>query len=197
MRLLYIEACPRGKDSRTRKLGEAFVQSIFEMAPQTQIVRHDVAQMKLLPLNGPLLTHREAMIDARRWEDGLFDAAKDFASADRIVIAAPYWDLQFPAMLKVYIEHVCIRELTFRYEKDVPIGLCRAKRAAFLTTAGSPMAGADFGTEYLRAILAFLGIGQMDAIKGEGLDLYGANAMQILRTVTHDARTLARTFMNP
>lgn len=181
MRLLYCTACPRGEGvSRTLMLAEAFLQAFEAAWPEAEIIRHDVAAMGLLPIDGAMLARREALIDARAWDDPIFVPAHAFAAADALVIAAPYWDLMFPAMLKVYIEHVFIREKTFRYQDDQPIGLCRAKRAVFLTTAGSPIGANDFGSQYLAATLSMLGIGPLETISADGLDIFGADVPAIL-----------------
>lgn len=195
MRLLYINACPRGEGiSRTRQLGNAFLEAFVQAYPQDEIIRHDVPGMGLLPIDGESLSCREALIDARVWQDAVFDAARDFVQADGIVIAAPYWDLMFPAMLKVYIEHIFIREMTFCYREDRPIGLCKAKRALLIQTAGSPVAGADFGTEYLRATLAMLGITRFHSIMAEGLDLAGAEVEGIIDAAKAKAAAHGLTF---
>lgn len=196
MNLLYIEASPRGRGvSRTLLLADAFMDAFGRAWPDAQIVRHDVAAMGLEAVDGPLLARREALIDRRAFDDPLFAPARDFARADAIVVTAPYWDLMFPAMLKVYVEHIFIRELTFRYENDRPIGLCRARRALFLTTAGSPIGGYDFGTDYLRATFGMLGIGQVDSVAAEGLDLAGADAEGLLAAARARAIAAAEAFL--
>lgn len=165
--------------------------------PHADIIRHRVMDMGLLPVNGETLARREALIDARRWDDALFAPARDFQAADAIVVAAPYWDLMFPAALKVYIEHIFIREMTFRYRDDKPIGLCRAKRALYITTAGSPVGVHDFGTDYLRAAFAMLGIPRLDSVAAEGLDIQGADAEGILEEAIKRAVGFAEDFSAP
>ena len=52
--------------------------------------------------------------------------AKDFVKSDIIVVAAPYWDLSFPSVLKVFFEHINILKLVFDYSDKgeiVPLGL--------------------------------------------------------------------------
>lgn len=179
--VLYIAASPRGKGvSRTLQLADAFWAELSKEGRHLHIQQHDVAEMGLQPVDGKLLAHREALIDARAWDDPLFAPAREFAKADALVIAAPYWDLMFPSMLKVYIEHIFIRELTFCYRNDKPIGLCKAKWAVFFTTAGSPIENLNFGTEYMRAILAMLGVPRFDYVAAEGLDLSTANVQEIM-----------------
>lgn len=195
MKLLYIEACPRGRgQSRTLLLADAFLAAFQAAYPQADILRHDVAHMGLLPVDGPMLTRREALIDARAWADPLFAPARAFQAADGLLVAAPYWDLMFPAMLKTYIEHVFIRELTFRYERDMPIGLCTARRALCVTTAGSPIGSQDFGTAYLRATLAMLGIARFDGIAAEGLDIAGADPRALIARASEEAARLGGCF---
>lgn len=181
MNLLYINACPRGPGrSRTLLVADAFLSAHAAAYPQARVRVHDVAALGLAPVDGPALERREALIDAAAWADPLFAPARAFQAADGLLIAAPYWDLMFPAMLKAYIEHVFIRELTFRYVRDEPVGLCAARRALFLTTAGSPIGRQSFGSDYLRATLSMLGVGRFDSIAAEGLDLAGADAEAIV-----------------
>ena len=59
----------------------------------------------------------------------MFELARQFAAADQIVIAAPYWDLSFPAALKQYFEQINVLGITFAYTPEgVPKGLCRARK---------------------------------------------------------------------
>ena len=56
----------------------------------------------------------------------MFCYARQFAAADRIVIAAPLWDLSFPAQLKVYLENIYVTGIVTKYsEAGEPVGLCR------------------------------------------------------------------------
>lgn len=184
--LLFINACPRGEDSRTLWLCRAFLSALDARSSVREV------RPKLLPLDGETLARREALIDARAWDDPMFDAARAFLEADALLIGAPYWDLSFPASLKAYIEHVFVREMTFRYRDDQPIGLCRARRALFITTAGSPIGADDWGAGYLRAVCRMLGIPRFDALRAEGLDILGADVSAILDKASDEAREIAR-----
>ena len=115
----------------------------------------------------------------------MFDLGKDFANADTIVIAAPYYDLSFPAMLKQYFEQINVLGLTFTYsETGIPKGLCRAKSLYYVTTAGGPILSDDFGYGYVKALAnTFYGIDAVYQIKAEGLDVVGANVEEILNSV--------------
>ena len=123
------------------------------------------------PLNNELLEKRESLIHAGSYDDPMFRYAKQFAEADEIVIAAPFWDLSFPAMLKIYFEQITVSGLTFKYSKGCPIGLCKAKRLTYVTTSGGPIF-ADFGYTYVKTIAqSFYGIKQTKAYRAMNLDI--------------------------
>ena len=63
---------------------------------------------------------RTKMLADGAFQDPLFGLARQFAAADRIVIAAPYWDLSFPAALKQYVEQINVLGITFIYTRRVP-----------------------------------------------------------------------------
>ena len=107
--------------------------------------------------------------------------ANQFAAADAIVIAAPYWDLAFPSKVRAYLEEVTVSGITFRYgEYGIPQGLCRAKRLVYVTTAGGPIFQ-NYGYEYIKALAqGFYGIPNVSIVKAEGLDIWGADAQAIM-----------------
>lgn len=111
----------------------------------------------------------------------MFRFARQFAQADEIVIAAPYWDLMFPAVVRSYLEAVTVSGLTFEYgENGVPRGFCKAKRLVYVTTSGGPIFK-NFGFEYVDALAhAFYGIEKTECIKAEGLDVWGADVNAIM-----------------
>ena len=100
---LYINACPR-EESRTERLARAYLAHISD------VTELNVYDQPLVPLDRKRLAHRESLIAGGKWHDPMFDYAHQFADADDIIIAAPYWDLGFPAQLKTCIrEHLCPR----------------------------------------------------------------------------------------
>ncbi len=97
-------------------------------------------------------------------------------------IAAPYWDLSFPAILKQYLEHVCVVGLTFCYENDLPKGLCRAKKLYYVTTAGGRIVSEEYGFGYVKALANnFFGIHDCRLIKAENLDMFDSDADLIMK----------------
>ncbi len=98
MNILFINACPR-KDSRTKMLADYLLTKL-----NGDVQERNLTQPPPLPLNEEMLDLRTALAEKGDFNHPLFQLAKEFSSADTIVIAAPFWDLSFPALLKIYIE---------------------------------------------------------------------------------------------
>ena len=111
----------------------------------------------------------------------MFDHAKQFASADTIVIAAPYWDLSFPSTLKIYIENIYVTGIVSAYdESGMPVGLCKAKELYYITTAGGPY-DPTYSYGYIESLAKnYFGIPKTHLVKAEMLDIIGNDAEEIL-----------------
>ena len=104
------------------------------------------------------------------------------------LIAAPFWDLAFPAILRNYIEMICVQGLTFYYtEEGVPASLCRAKKLVYVMTAGGPTEGMDFGFPYVDTLCrGFFGIEKTACFKAEMLDVIGVDVEGALQKAVDD-----------
>ncbi len=175
--VLLINACARA-ESRTLPLAEKAARKISD-----DIVRLDLYEQGLVPVDRETLEKREAYIAQKEFSDPMFDLAKQFRDAENIVVAAPFWDLSVPAVLKCYIEHLCVRELTFIYtEEGEAKGLCKARRMVYVTTAGGAIPENDHGYSYVRDVFTgFFGIEETMCIKAENLDIVGADIEGILK----------------
>lgn len=164
MSILFINACVR-KNSRTLILANSIMKDMVG-----GITEVDLCRLGLMPLDGESLEKRERLLREGRYDDPMLEYAKQFAAADEIVIAAPFWDLSFPAMLKIYLEQITVPGITFRYEKGIPEGLCRAKSLTYVTTSGGPILD-DFGYTYVKALARnFFGISKTRAYRAMNLD---------------------------
>ncbi|MBQ5906117.1 MAG: NAD(P)H-dependent oxidoreductase, partial [Clostridia bacterium] len=138
---------------------------------------------KIEPLNAVMLSKRDELLKEGKTDDEFFSLARQFASADTIVIAAPYWDLLFPAVLRIYLENITVGSITFRYsEKGIPVGLCKADKLYYVTTSGGFIGENNFGFDYVKAIATgFFGIGDVKFFSAEGLDIFGADVSLIMQ----------------
>ena len=187
--LLFINACLRGEESRTLDLCRAYLAE-----RNAEVTEINLAALALPPLGGNDVTHRAAQQDAGNFDDPIFALAQQFAQADEVVVGAPYWDLAFPAALKVYFEYVTACGVTFRYAEDgAVVPLCRAKRLTYIMTAGGFTEGMDFGFDYTAALCKMWGITDVRRIAAEGIDIWGADVADILEKARIEARDLARS----
>lgn len=187
-----MDACVRGQVSRTARLAEVFLAECKRLLPDAAVTVQRLNEMNLRPIDAPTLAMKEALCDRRAWNDPFLAAAAAFQEADIVLIAAPYWDLSFPSLLKIWVENVYVRNLTFRYENDRCIGLCRGRESVYITTAGSPIGENDWGAGYMKAVFAALGIPGFTAIRAEALDLEGRDAEAIMREAERQAVRAAR-----
>ncbi len=175
--ILFINACVRGQ-SRTKRLAEVLLEGRIEEVTEICLERCAFPRV-----DEEFLCRRDRLVSEGKLDDPMFDLANAFARADEIVIAAPYWDLSFPAALKQYLELVNVVGITFRYRSDgVPEGLCRAKKLTHVTTAGGPVVPEEFGYGYVKALcLGYYGIPEVCLVQVAGLDIEGADAEEILQ----------------
>lgn len=175
--ILFINACVR-RDSRTKRLADKLLSTME--GPVEEVRPADFTFPKV---DEDFLNKRDELIAAEDFSNPLFTHARQFASADTIVVAAPYWDLSFPASLKSYLEQINVVGITFRYsEQGIPVGMCKADKLYYVTTAGGEYVPEEFGFGYVKALAeGYYGIRETELIKAVGLDIVGADVEGIMR----------------
>ena len=175
--VLFINACVRADHSRTLRLADVLLQQLNE--PFTEL---NLSDINFQPVDYAYIETRDILLSEGNYMHPMFDLARQFATADTIVIAAPFWDLSFPAILKQYFEQINAAGITFRYtEEGYPVGLCKAKKLYYVTTAGGMFFPEEYGFGYVRALAEnFYGIKECIMFKAVGLDIDGADEEQIL-----------------
>lgn len=174
-KILFINACVRPM-SRTMELANTVLSrlggEVEEVNLQSEMVQ---------PHTWERLKKRDALLSAGDFSDPMFRYARQFKQADTIVIAAPYYDLSFPATLKNYLESICNVGLTFYYdENEIPQSLCQCRRMIYVTTCGAEYLP-DFGYQYVRRLFSeFFKVSDSACFFAEKLDLRGADQEQIM-----------------
>lgn len=194
-KLLYLDCCIRGENSRTKRIADAFFGALDKKL--FQIERLDLNETEILPLNRERYERREELVKTAQYADPMFKLAKQFASADLIVLAAPFWDMGIPAMLKAYFENVSVKGITFGADENGYFGgLCAAERIIYFTTRGMDI---EDGTEleqaspYLNALVAFFGIRGFEMLSAFGLDeVSDEEAERRLSAAEKNAKLIAR-----
>ncbi|MBO4548140.1 MAG: NAD(P)H-dependent oxidoreductase [Abditibacteriota bacterium] len=182
--ILYVNACVR-RESRTARLAEKLLSKLG--GPYEEVC---LEKTEFSAVDEEYLNRRDRLVAAGDLQNPVFDLARRFSTAETVVIAAPYWDLSFPAALKQYLEHINVPGITFRYSEDgVPVGLCRAERLYYVTTAGGNYVPREYGFGYVKALAqSYYGIRDVRLIAAAGLDIDGADADAIL-TAAEEALT--------
>lgn len=187
-KLLFLDACVRDENSRTKKLCEVYLEEFLKK-------HSDVVVETVVLRSGSVETHtveklreRDALIRKKEFSHPMFDLAKQFKEADYVVIGSPYWDLSFAAILKVYIENIMMADLTFEATNTGFIGLCKGKKLVYITTAGGFIGDKNFGYDYLCGVAEMLGIPETECIKAEALDIEGFDAEKIVAKAIAEIR---------
>lgn len=173
--ILFINACVR-PGSRTMRLAKRVLSHL-----EGEVTEVDLEWEAIAPHTWERLQRRDKSLAAGDHTDPMFRYATQFKEADTIVIAAPYYDLSFPASLKNYLEIVANVGLTFYYdENEQPRTLCRAKRFFYVTTAGAEFVP-DFGFAYVKYLFReFYGVEEGHCFCADRLDLCASNPEAIL-----------------
>ena len=142
MNALFVNACVR-EGSRKKVLCDAYTRKYWS-GPNVAVRERKVCGEPLVPLDAAGLLRRDRDIASGTLSGEDYRLAREFAGADEILIGAPYWDCSFPALLKIYLERICVNGIAFRYGEDGrPVKLCAAKKLVYITTAGGVSAGGE------------------------------------------------------
>ena len=164
-KLIIIDSCMR-EESRTRV--------ILEAAKEVLSARYDIETIDVNAIGLPPVTPEtlKARTLGKVPEEALSIAGK-LASADRIVIAAPFWDMSFPAILKAFFENMSLYNVTFTDDGTTCTGICRCSKVLYITTRGMNIPTGDFrdqGSSYLQALSSLWGLGEVITVAAWNLD---------------------------
>ena len=194
MKLLFVDCCisQRGKDSRTRRLADAFLAAFREKWPGADVETvTPETLLALRPFDAEMLNERDALASVGAWDAPVFDLARQFRAADAIVAAAPFWDMSFPAALRTYIEYISANGLTYHYDENGCHGDCKARRLVYLTSGGDVERENSVGVVYWRQLAGMFGIPRFDYVFAGGLDALPDQAPELLESARALAERLA------
>ena len=165
-KLVVIDACIRGEESRTRRLAEPILAAL---AKRYEITRFDLTQMPMEPLTPETYALRtEGQVPA--WA---LEASLKVAEADRLVVVAPFWDMSFPAVVKVFFEHISLFNVTFMDNGRSCVGLCKCEKVMYITTRGMNIPTGDSreqGSSYLQALSRLWDLGTVLTVAAWNMD---------------------------
>lgn len=165
-KLLYIDACIRDEQSRTKRIATPIVEALKQKYEVQTLVIND---LDLSIVKKDLITKRNnGDIDPQ-----VMSWAESVRDADRIVIAAPFWDMSIPAALKNFLELCSIFDVTFKSDDKTCYGNCKAEKMLYITTRGMDINTGDVleqGSSYLKALSWLWGIGPLEVVSAQNMD---------------------------
>ena len=165
-KLLYIDACIRDEQSRTKRIATPIIEALKQKYEVQTLVIND---LDLSIVKKELITKRNnGDIDPQ-----VMSWAESVRDADRIVIAAPFWDMSIPAALKNFLELCSIFDVTFKSDDKTCYGNCKAEKMLYITTRGMDIDTGDVleqGSSYLKALSWLWGIGSLEVVSAQNMD---------------------------
>ncbi len=170
--LLRIDSSPRKDASLSRQLANK-LQTRLEKEGPIVVQNRDLYYDELVKLgnedqiNG-FFTPIENQTDSQKTAiKGSNILANEFANADEYLFAVPMYNFGVSAGLKTYIDLISRAGITFNYADGSPVGLLKNKKAyVIIVTGGTPLeSDYDFVTPYLRVLLNFIGVTDIEFIK--------------------------------
>ena len=196
-KVLYIKANIKNEgESRTFKVSDSFVEEYKKNNPEDEIITLDLYKENIDFLRDDDLGKLFGPKDEESKNNSILKYAYQFADADKYIIAAPMWNLSFPAILKAYIDYVSVSGITFKYTAEGPVGLLNNKKAVHIVSRGGGYDNSPYemGDRYLRTILGFFGIKDIETIAIDNLDVIGVNVKEKVEEGIEKAISLAKKF---
>ena len=176
-RVLALKSSILGDYSQSTKLVEEFIKNV----DQDKLTVRDLAANPLPVLDFSVATALRATEDLSQDQQSIVDLSntliEEIKAADTLVIAAPMYNFTIPTQLKNWIDLIARAGVTFTYTENGVKGLIEGKKAIVVTTRGGVHkdAATDSMTPYLRTVLGFVGITDVEFVYAEALNM-GENA---------------------
>jgi FMN-dependent NADH-azoreductase len=188
--ILLIQSSPRGGESFSQKVAQSIVGEFKKRHADANLATRDLAENPPPHVGqafvGGLSTGPEQRTLEQTKALALSDVLIDeLTAADVVVFAVPMHNFGPPSTLKAWIDHVVRAGRTFAYSNNGPVGLLKGKRAILVLACGGvysegPAWPFDFQEPYLRTILSFIGITDIDVVQVEGVAVGAIGAEKAL-----------------
>lgn len=185
-RVLALKSSILGDHSQSSKLLDAYLTK-FE--PQ-QVTLRDLAANPLPVLDFAVATALRSTEERSDEQQKIVSISNqlidELKATDTLVIAAPMYNFTIPTQLKNWFDLITRAGVTFRYTESGVQGLIQGKKAIVITSRGgihkdSPT---DNVTPYLKTILGFIGITDVEFVFAEGMNMGEENAANGIKSAT-------------
>ena len=178
MNILQINASARREGANSTRIADAIVTRLRAANPGARLTLRDLAVTPQPVLDeaalGALFTPAEQRTETQAARVALDDALiAEVQAADVIVLGVPMYNFGVPAQLKNWIDAVVRNGVTFRYTANGPEGLLKGRKVYVGLARGGRYRGteADSQVPYLRTVLGFLGMTDVQFVYAEGLNM--------------------------
>ena len=174
-KLVVIDACVRQEMSRTWRIAEPVIEVLMRRYETT--IYHLPMMEGIEPLT-PQSFRERGLGKIPKWA---IDCARALADADRILIAAPFWDMSFPAVLKAFFEQTSLYDITFSDNGKQCVGLCKCEKVMYITTRGMDISTGEpreQATPYLKALSSLWGLGEIVTVSAQNMDYVGEEEVE-------------------
>lgn len=205
--ILYITAHPLNEMvSNSMAVGKSFIDKYKTEHPDDEVVHIDLFKEYVPEIDAEVfsgwgkLQSGETLTDSEQQKvNRLTELVDQFVAADKYVFVTPMWNLSFPPAVKRYFDAVTVAGKTFKYTEEGPQGLLTDKAALHIQSRGGyysegPAADFELGDRYIRTILAFMGVPNIDLIAIEGHNAEPENAEEIKLNAIQNAEQFAKQF---
>ena len=172
MSVLRIESSINAENSVSRALTDRIIASLGA----TEVVTRDLAASPPPLITAAWAQARVIPAEDRSPADNAALALSntlvaELKAAETLVIGLPIYNFSVPASLKAWLDLVARVGETFRYTAEGPQGLLEGKRAIVAVASGGTRVGSDidFATGYLRHMLGFMGITDVEFIAADAM----------------------------
>ncbi|MBH2577856.1 NAD(P)H-dependent oxidoreductase [Serratia marcescens] len=176
-KILVLKSSIMGNDSQTNNLIDRYLAERRAKGHEDKIVEHDLTALDLPVLDGELFSAlRGAENTSPRAQAAVALSDRliaELKGSDLLLVGAPMYNLNVPTQLKNWFDLVARARVTFNYTATYPVGLVEGVNALVFSSRGGVHAGqpTDAVTPYLRSVLGLMGIGDVQFIYAEGLDM--------------------------
>ena len=176
MQILQINSSARSAGANSTRLADAITVRLKAANPAAVVELRDLAANPHPVLDeaalGALFTPAEQRTPEQAARVALDDALiAQVQSADAIVLGVPMYNFGVPVQLKTWIDAIARAGVTFRYTENGPEGLLKGKKVYVALARGGIYRDtpADSQVPYLKGVLGFLGMTDVEFIYAEGL----------------------------
>ncbi len=202
-RILVIKSSARGAQSASSHLADHLVARLLAKNPAATIDALDVGAQPLPVLTGDTLAAYFTPAEQQDFAMASIDASsrqliERFQAADIVVIAFGLYNFSIPTSLRTLIDSIARAGITFAYTESGPVGLLTNKKVVIVAASGGvyttgPAQAMDFGTPYLRTVLGFLGMTDIEVVTAEGLATAADQGEAILANARLKVEAIAET----